>query len=135
MVTSQLVTYVAKFLYPFALLFGTYIIMNGDLSPGGGFQGGAIIATAHLLIQFIKPKTTTNIKKLITIEKYLFFMLLFVATLSYITKGEFFTNFIPIDYSNEPKRIFLVALNAIIGLKVALGLIIIFTVFIKEERS
>jgi len=29
----------------FILVFGFYIIRNGHLTPGGGFQGGAIVAT------------------------------------------------------------------------------------------
>lgn len=38
-----------KFL-PFALTFGIYIIMFGTISPGGGFQGGVIVASAVLLL-------------------------------------------------------------------------------------
>ncbi len=38
-----------KFL-PFALTFGLYIILFGTVSPGGGFQGGVIVASAALLI-------------------------------------------------------------------------------------
>ncbi len=39
-----------RFLFPFILLFGAYIFIHGHLTPGGGFQGGAIIASAFLLI-------------------------------------------------------------------------------------
>ena len=38
-----------RFLFPFVLLFGAYIFIHGHLTPGGGFQGGAIIASAYLL--------------------------------------------------------------------------------------
>ena len=38
-----------KFL-PFSLVFGIYIILFGTVSPGGGFQGGVIVASAALLI-------------------------------------------------------------------------------------
>jgi multicomponent Na+:H+ antiporter subunit B len=31
------------------LMFGTYIVAHGHLSPGGGFQGGVILAAALLL--------------------------------------------------------------------------------------
>ncbi len=43
----------AVFFIP-ALVFGVYVVLHGHLSPGGGFQGGAIIATsiALLLIAF-----------------------------------------------------------------------------------
>lgn len=32
------------------IAFGTYVIIHGQLSPGGGFQGGVILATAALII-------------------------------------------------------------------------------------
>ncbi|NLC32759.1 MAG: hypothetical protein GX781_05635 [Clostridiales bacterium] len=39
----------AKILTPIILLFGIYIILNGHLSPGGGFSGGAIISAGLIL--------------------------------------------------------------------------------------
>ncbi len=35
---------------PFSLVFGLYIILFGTISPGGGFQGGVITASAVLLL-------------------------------------------------------------------------------------
>ncbi len=37
----------AELLFPFLILLGAYIIIHGHLSPGGGFQGGAVIAAAY----------------------------------------------------------------------------------------
>jgi multicomponent Na+:H+ antiporter subunit B len=37
-----------KYMFPFMLVFGLYIIFHGDLSPGGGFQGGVAIASAFI---------------------------------------------------------------------------------------
>lgn len=39
----------AKVLCPIILVFGIYIILNGQLSPGGGFSGGAILGAAMIL--------------------------------------------------------------------------------------
>jgi multicomponent Na+:H+ antiporter subunit B len=39
----------AKILTPIILLFGIYIILNGHLSPGGGFSGGAIVSAGLIL--------------------------------------------------------------------------------------
>ena len=39
-----------RVLFPLILIFGTYIFIHGHLTPGGGFQGGAIIASGFLLI-------------------------------------------------------------------------------------
>ncbi len=38
-----------KFLPP-ALVLGLYIILHGHLSPGGGFQGGVVVAGSILLL-------------------------------------------------------------------------------------
>ena len=39
----------AKLLVPIALLFGIYVVLNGHLSAGGGFSGGAILGAALIL--------------------------------------------------------------------------------------
>ena len=36
---------VAFFLVPVIIIYGIYVILNGHLSPGGGFSGGAIIGS------------------------------------------------------------------------------------------
>ena len=41
---------VARVLVPFIQLYGLYVIMHGHHSPGGGFQGGVIMAASLLLI-------------------------------------------------------------------------------------
>lgn len=40
----------ADSILPFALVFGLYVILFGTISPGGGFQGGVIVAVSALLI-------------------------------------------------------------------------------------
>lgn len=40
----------ARFLLPVGIVFGIYVTVHGHLSPGGGFQGGAILASAVLAI-------------------------------------------------------------------------------------
>ena len=37
---------------PFVLIYGIYIILNGHLSPGGGFSGGAILGAGIALFAF-----------------------------------------------------------------------------------
>ena len=47
---SRIVRTAADILYPVILIFGLYIVAHGHLTPGGGFQGGAVIATAGALV-------------------------------------------------------------------------------------
>ena len=39
----------ANLLVPLILLYGVYVIMNGHISPGGGFSGGAIMGAGLIL--------------------------------------------------------------------------------------
>ena len=124
----------ARVIYPVVLLFGIYVIFNGHLAPGGGFQGGAILATALLILYYIDLKKKTNLEAIFTIEKILYLSLLIIASLSYFTRGVWFTNVMPLASGIDVKAIFLITLNLIIGAKVALGLTAIFIAFLKEGR-
>jgi multicomponent Na+:H+ antiporter subunit B len=43
----------AKVLIPFVIVFGVYVVTHGELGPGGGFQGGVIVAAAYLLTALV----------------------------------------------------------------------------------
>jgi len=132
--TPDLFVTFARLVYPLLLVFGFYIIINGHLSPGGGFQGGALAATAILILYYIDTDKETNVNFIVTSEKLLYLAIIAVTSVSLITRGVLFTNFMPIDASADWKAIYLVILNLLIGLKVALGLWTIFTAFLREGR-
>lgn len=44
-----IITTLCRFLIPFIQLFGLYVIAHGHGSPGGGFQGGCILAASFML--------------------------------------------------------------------------------------
>lgn len=120
MKNSRLLVQVSRMVFPFIILFGFYIILNGATSPGGGFQGGAILTTGFLITYFSNPTRTINLHRLVIVEKNLFFILLLVVLTHY---------FIP-----APPALYLIAMNLIIGLKVAIGLTAVVAVFIEEGR-
>ncbi len=43
-----IVRYICRILVPFVQLYGLYVILHGHLSPGGGFSGGAIVASSMI---------------------------------------------------------------------------------------
>lgn len=61
----------ARILVPIIFIFGIYVVLNGHLSPGGGFSGGAIIGAGLILYlnafgfekteRFFKEKTFKTI--------------------------------------------------------------------------
>jgi multicomponent Na+:H+ antiporter subunit B len=47
---SVVVRATTRILVPIVLVFGGYVILHGHLTPGGGFQGGAVAASAVALV-------------------------------------------------------------------------------------
>jgi len=47
---SRIVKTITSIAFPFVMIYGLYIIAHGHLTPGGGFQGGAIVASACAMI-------------------------------------------------------------------------------------
>ena len=47
---SKIVRTVANQLILFILIFGLYVIVHGHLTPGGGFQGGAVIVSGVVML-------------------------------------------------------------------------------------
>lgn len=48
---SPIVLLGARLLSPYIMVFGWYVIFHGHYSPGGGFQGGALLAASVLLMR------------------------------------------------------------------------------------
>ena len=47
---SRIVKTIASVTFPLTMIYGLYIIAHGHLTPGGGFQGGAVVASSCALI-------------------------------------------------------------------------------------
>lgn len=47
----------SKLFIPFMLVFGLYVQLHGEYSPGGGFQAGVIIAAAVILYAIVYGKS------------------------------------------------------------------------------
>lgn len=48
---SPIVLLGSRLLSPYIMVFGWYVIFHGHYSPGGGFQGGALLAASILLMR------------------------------------------------------------------------------------
>ena len=62
---SKIVRTITNLLTPFILIFGLYVIMHGHITPGGGFQGGAVFASgiALLIVAFNSAKIQEKLKE------------------------------------------------------------------------
>jgi len=125
---SEIVIRMVGIIYPFVVLIGLYIIINGHVSPGGGFQGGAILATALISRYLVYPNFDLNLDFIERLEKIIYFFIILIPVV-YV--------FMQIQPANTviSDQVYLVTMNVLIGLKVFSGLSIIFYRFVFYEGS
>jgi len=78
----------------FAILFGIYIISQGHLTPGGGFSGGAIVASGVLLLLFADKKILSS-KILKISEAFSGSLIVIFALISLFKDNSMFQNLLP----------------------------------------
>lgn len=59
---------IVEVLVPFIFLFGVYVVLNGHLSPGGGFSGGAIMGAG--LIVLAASRGVEQVQKFFTMKTF-----------------------------------------------------------------
>lgn len=122
---SDLLSKSLTIIYPFILLFGLYIVVNGHLSPGGGFQGGAIIAAVYISKYLVLPIYDYQLQPFKVIEK----LMLLIIFLLPLTVFVFQLNRVLPQYN----VLYLVIMNCLIAVKVTCGISVIFFRFVFFE--
>ncbi|NWG22872.1 MAG: sodium:proton antiporter [Pseudorhodoplanes sp.] len=89
---SEIVRTAAQILVPLIAIFAAYIIMNGHISAGGGFQGGAVIASAVLLMLLADPSHKLNSVFLSVTESLAGVLFVLVGIAGLIFAGGFLDN-------------------------------------------
>ncbi|MEA3553335.1 MAG: MnhB domain-containing protein [Campylobacterota bacterium] len=124
-----------KILFPLIVLFGFYIIIHGHLSPGGGFQGGVIIASAFLL-KFLThgDKFTLNHKLIKIFESLSGAGFVLFGILGVVLVDIFFGNFLPLAQMGDLFSAGVLPLIYIfVGIKVASEITVLVEYFIKVK--
>ena len=89
---SEIVETATELLLPMIILFGIYVFMNGHLSPGGGFQGGAIIASGTMFLLLALPESHISRLMIAITESLSGFSYVIVGVLGVIYAGGFLDN-------------------------------------------
>jgi multicomponent Na+:H+ antiporter subunit B len=89
---SEIVETATELLLPMVILFGIYVFLNGHLSPGGGFQGGAIIASGTMFLLLALPESHISRLMIAIIESLSGFSYVIVGVLGVIMAGGFLDN-------------------------------------------
>jgi multicomponent Na+:H+ antiporter subunit B len=90
--TSELLITSSHILVPMMLLFGAYVFINGHLTPGGGFQGGAIIASAIALAIMANPNRNINQQIIHWVEGISGVVFVLLGVLGVLLAGGFLDN-------------------------------------------
>jgi multicomponent Na+:H+ antiporter subunit B len=154
---SRIVKTIANIAFPIITIYGLYVIAHGHLTPGGGFQGGAVVASgcAMILVAYGSVWTMKKVKEkhLSVLESLgaigfisLGFIGVFLVFFYSSYNGSFFNNFllkqdvIPIfneigkGLSNINTAGVLPLMNFAVGLKVIAGLFVIVLVMAYATR-
>ncbi|MCP5277497.1 MAG: sodium:proton antiporter [Thiobacillus sp.] len=93
---GELLTTGSRYLAPLIMLLGVYVFVNGHLTPGGGFQGGAIIASGTLLLLLADPLKHFSHGLIAAIESVAGVFYVIIGLLGLVLAGGFLDNrFLP----------------------------------------
>ncbi|MBN2280332.1 MAG: Na(+)/H(+) antiporter subunit B [Candidatus Marinimicrobia bacterium] len=122
---SVLVRTGTALLLPLILLLGVYIFLHGHLTPGGGFQGGVVIASGILLLMLAQSDIKINISLLYWIESLSGAFYVIIGILGLALAGGFLDNrFLPLgDFGRLFSAGAIPIIYSLIGLKVGAELV------------
>lgn len=123
-----------------ALLFGLYIVAHGHLTPGGGFQGGVVVASATLTVYLASRYRVlldvVHIPAVDVVEPLgaAGYALLGVIPLLFGTA--FMTNFLPLGAPGDLLSAgTLPLLNLTVGLEIAMGIVLIVAELLEQTLA
>ena len=135
--SEKIVDTISRKLSPYILLFGLYLISYGHLSPGGGFQGGVVLASGVIILYlsrgFIQAQKVFPVHTMSLVELVSLLLFLIIGITGLLVGRRFLGNFLPLGKIGEvPSAGFIFFLNIIIGLKVGAGISLICFYLLKE---
>jgi len=89
---SELLGSGSMLLFPLLMLFGVYIFMHGHLTPGGGFQGGVVIASSMLLLMLARVSFHLNHLIISLVESLSGFFYVAIGVLGLVLAAGFLDN-------------------------------------------
>ena len=128
--TSRMAKFTMRIICPIIILFGFYLIMNGHISAGGGFLGGLALASFLVCRFLVLGIYDLPIKKAMKIEEIVFISIVILPMLAIFT-GAIYTFW---EVTPLFQQIYLIVMNALVGMKVACGFFVLFYRYIAIER-
>ena len=127
----------SKLLFPIIMLFGIYVMIYGHLSPGGGFQGGVIIASGVLLLLISHKEFETPHSFIVALETFAGISYVIIGLIGLIVLDKFLGNFLPNNISNMGLLMsggIIPIIYIIVGIKVGSEMSMIVQNLIRREK-
>jgi multicomponent Na+:H+ antiporter subunit B len=119
------------------VVFGAYVVAHGHLTPGGGFQGGVVLATGALLVflsgeyvtlRRVRPERLIDAAESAGAGGYVA-----IGVLGLVAAGSFLENFLPIGTPGELLSAgIILPINLAVGLEVAAGFVLLLSEFLEQ---
>jgi multicomponent Na+:H+ antiporter subunit B len=135
--TSNAVRAVGLALVGPIVVFGIYVVTHGHLSPGGGFQGGVVLATGALLVYLsgeyvtlrrVRPEHLIDAAESTGAGGYVV-----IGLLGLVVGTSFLDNFLPLG---QPGALLssgtILPINLAVGLEVAGGFVLLLSEFLEQ---
>jgi multicomponent Na+:H+ antiporter subunit B len=130
----------ARLLVAPAVVLGVYVVTHGHLNPGGGFQGGVILATAafiallggrRLQVSRLLGKEVSEVAHSVGAGGFVA-----VGTATLGLGAAFLQNLMPLGTTGQLNAAgFIPIVNALVGLEVAAAFVLIVSEFLIEAES
>jgi len=137
---SEAVTLACRIFLPLIVTFGLYVILHAGLTPGGGFQGGAIVASGTLLLYLGESYSLWRrlMHSLIfdMLEAAGAIVLVLCGLLPMLSGAAFLENVLPLGQTRALLAGGLILVeNAGVAVAVTAGFILLLLEFLEETRA
>ena len=138
--TDLIFQHIGKLLLPMIFVYGVYVVLNGHLSPGGGFSGGAVLGGGLILASsmFGQKRLTRVLNTNVTTGMSVACLLCYAAMKSY----SFYTGANHVGWEipkGTPGDIissgFILPLNICVGIIVACTMFSFYSLFSQVEEE
>ena len=128
----------SKLLFPIIVVYGIYVMVYGHLSPGGGFQGGVIIASAVMLLLISHKDFEIPHSVVVMLETFAGISYVFIGLIGLLILDVFLANFLPHDVSSMGLLLsggIIPIIYIVVGIKVGSEMSMIAQDLIKREND
>lgn len=127
MLNNSIIKIVTIFILPYLVIFAFYIQVNGEISPGGGFQAGALFASSLIAYRLNFGKKIFSYTELIILGAIGVLIYATTGILS-IVNNSYYLDYSSISYIVNPQKNGIAIVELGVGITVTSILLLIYDI-------